>query len=57
MQMKPGRPRALNPKDKVVPVRLSESGLRALDKVRGGVSRSAFLRGLLRNHIEKEGQA
>jgi hypothetical protein len=50
---KPGRPKALAPKTNIVPVRLSDSALAALDRARGGVPRSVYLRGLLKNHIEK----
>lgn len=50
---KPGRPKALAPKQHIVPVRMSAGALAALDKARGGVPRSTFLRHLLREHIEK----
>lgn len=50
---KPGRPKALAPKDHIVPVRLTANGLRLLDEVRGGVPRSVFMRNLLKQHLEK----
>lgn len=50
---KPGRPRSLAPKDRVVPVRMSANGIKALDQARAGVPRSTFLRRLLKEHIEK----
>lgn len=53
MRAKPGRPRAAHPKDRLISVRLPESGIKALDAARGGLSRSEFMRRLLRAHLEK----
>jgi hypothetical protein len=53
VRAKPGRPKSAAPKQKHVTVRLSENALRQLDNARGALPRSAFLRTLLREHIEK----
>lgn len=49
-----GRPRGSQPRDAMLRVRVTKSGLDALDKARGGLSRSDYIRGLITKDIERK---